>query len=172
MAALQAAHDLSRVIIESGVYYVTHVYNAIKVYIQVKPGICGEYPLSAASAKTGCCPESATSGRFLPINAGFPTNGRFYSTGDINSRSPGAYHGLVGTHDVETIMSIEKDNLREGSAESNGQETPVESKDASQAGRGQGIEILNLKIADNPDAGGDPYNRTGQFCIIKIRDDD
>jgi hypothetical protein len=69
-------------------------------------------------------------------------------------------------------MSIEKDNLREGSAESTGQETPVESKDASQAGRGQGIEILNLKIADNPDAGGDPYNRTGQFCIIKIRDED
>jgi hypothetical protein len=86
MAALQAAHDLPRVIIESGVYYVTHVYNAIKVYRQVKLRICGEYPLSAASAKAGSCPESATSGRFLPINAVFPTNGRFYSTGDINSR--------------------------------------------------------------------------------------
>lgn len=69
-------------------------------------------------------------------------------------------------------MSIEKDNLREGSAESNGQETPVESKDASQAGRGQGIKIVSLKIADELDSGGDPYNRTGQFCIIKIRDED
>jgi hypothetical protein len=172
MAALQAAHDLSRVIIESGVYYVTHVYNAIKVYIQVKPGICGEYPLSAASAKAGCCPESATSGRFLPINAVFPTNGRFYSTGDINSRTCQAYHVLVGTHDVETIMSIEGKNPDEDSVTPTGPETDVEPKDASQAGRGQGIEILSLKIADELDAGGDPYNRTGSFCIIKDRDED
>ncbi len=69
-------------------------------------------------------------------------------------------------------MSIEKDNLREGSEEPTGPETPVEPKDASQAGRGQGIEILSLKVADDLDAGGDPYNRTGQFCIIKIRDED
>jgi hypothetical protein len=111
-------------------------------------------------------------GPFSPINAGFPTNGRFYSTGDINSGTRRPYHGLVGTDDVRTIMSIEKDNQREGSAKPTGQEPTVEPKDASQAGRGQGIEILSLKIADELDAGGDPYNRTGSFCIIKKRDDD
>ena len=48
----------------------------------------------------------------------------------------------------------------------------MEPNDASQAGRGQGIEILALNIADEFDAGGDPYNRTGSFCIVKNRDKD
>jgi len=69
-------------------------------------------------------------------------------------------------------MSIEKNNPDEGSVTPTGEETSVEPKDASQAGRGQGIEILSLNIADEPDAGGDPYNRTGSFCIIKKRDED
>jgi hypothetical protein len=69
-------------------------------------------------------------------------------------------------------MSIGKNNQGEESATPTGQETDVEAKDASQAGRGQGIEIVSLKIADELDSGGDPYNRTGSFCIIKKRDDD
>ena len=106
------------------------------------------------------------------MNAGIPTNGRFYSTGDINSRTRWPYHGLVGTHDVRMIMSIEKNSLSDEAAKRTGQETGAEQKDASQAGLGQGIEILSLKIADDFDAGGDPYNRTGSFCVIKNRDDD
>ncbi len=106
------------------------------------------------------------------MNAGIPTNGRFYSTGDINSRACRHYYGLVGTHDVRMIMSIEKNSLSDEAAKPTGQETGAEQKDASQAGRGQGIEILSLKIADDFDAGGDPYNRTGSFCVIKKRDDD
>jgi len=73
---------------------------------------------------------------------------------------------------VVKIMSIEKNTLGEESETSIGSETGMELNDASQAGRGQGIEILALNIADELDAGGDPYNRTGSFCIVKNRDKD
>jgi hypothetical protein len=39
MAALQSAHDLAGVIIESGVYYFVHVYNPIKVYKEIESAI-------------------------------------------------------------------------------------------------------------------------------------
>jgi hypothetical protein len=39
MAALQAAHDVPRVFIESGVYYFVHVYNSIKVYKEIESAI-------------------------------------------------------------------------------------------------------------------------------------
>ena len=39
MAALQSAHDLLRVIIEPGVYYLVHVYNSIKVYKEIESAI-------------------------------------------------------------------------------------------------------------------------------------
>ncbi len=69
-------------------------------------------------------------------------------------------------------MSIQKNSEGEEPAKPAGQEADVEPKDASQAGRGHGIEILSLKIADELDTGGDPYNRTGSFCIIKNQDAD
>jgi len=69
-------------------------------------------------------------------------------------------------------MSTRKNSEGEEPAKPTGPEADVEPKDASQAGRGQGVEILSLKIADELDAGGDPYNRTGSFCIIKKRDAD
>ena len=70
------------------------------------------------------------------------------------------------------IMSIEKNTPGEKSVTSIGSETGVEPNDASQAGRGHGIEILALNIADEFDTGGDPYNHTGSFCIVKNRDKD
>ena len=69
-------------------------------------------------------------------------------------------------------MSTEKNAPGEESVTSIESETDMEPNDASQAGRGQGIEILALNIANVFDAGGDPYNRTGSFCIVKNRDKD
>lgn len=69
-------------------------------------------------------------------------------------------------------MSIEENTPGDESVTSIGSEAGIEPNDASQAGRGQGIKILELNIADEFDAGGDPYNRTGSFCIIKNRDKD
>jgi len=73
---------------------------------------------------------------------------------------------------VVKIMSIEKNTLGEESETSIGSETGTEPSDASQAGRRQDIEILALNIANEFDAGGDPYNRTGSFCIVNDRDKD
>ena len=33
-------------------------------------------------------------------------------------------------------------------------------------------EIVSLEIDDNDDFGGDPYNRTGSHCVLKISKDD
>jgi len=42
MSALQASHDLSRVVIKPGVYYITHVYNDTDVYKKVNLRLCAE----------------------------------------------------------------------------------------------------------------------------------
>ena len=36
----------------------------------------------------------------------------------------------------------------------------------------KGVEVLSLRVDDDFDLGGDPYNRTGSHCIIKVEDDD
>ena len=33
------------------------------------------------------------------------------------------------------------------------------------------IKIKSLSIAENDDVGGDPYNRTGSFCVPKFEDE-
>ena len=35
----------------------------------------------------------------------------------------------------------------------------------------RGVEVLSLEIDEDFDLGGDPYNRTGSHCIIRIEDD-
>jgi hypothetical protein len=35
----------------------------------------------------------------------------------------------------------------------------------------QAVEVVSLEIADEFDSGGDPYNRTGSFCVIKNPDE-
>ena len=42
MSALQASHDLSRVAIKPGVYYITHVYNDTDVYKKINLRLCAE----------------------------------------------------------------------------------------------------------------------------------
>jgi len=67
-------------------------------------------------------------------------------------------------------MSNEKRTIRNPAERST---TPVV------RGHGRGIgekppapEIINLEIDENDDFGGDPYNRTGSHCVLKISDDD
>ncbi len=69
-------------------------------------------------------------------------------------------------------MSIQKDTVGKGPATPARQEPGIDQDDASQAGAPQGVEILSLDVADDFDTGGDPYNCTGQFCVIKIRGGD
>lgn len=49
---------------------------------------------------------------------------------------------------------------------------PVDPADSSAQRVLQQVEIKSLEIADDYDGGGDPYNRTGQFCVVKLNKDD
>ncbi len=69
-------------------------------------------------------------------------------------------------------MSIQKDTMDKGSTRPAKQGLEAEQADTDVSGLRQGVELVSLEIADDPDSGGDPYNRTGQFCIIEIQDDD
>lgn len=35
----------------------------------------------------------------------------------------------------------------------------------------QDVEVIALEIDEDFDIGGDPYNRTGSHCVIKIREE-
>lgn len=38
-------------------------------------------------------------------------------------------------------------------------------------GEKKGVKVLSLEIDENDDLGGDPYNRTGSFCVPEFSDD-
>ena len=40
-------------------------------------------------------------------------------------------------------------------------------QDAADSVPNQQVQVLSLQIDE--DLGGDPYNRTGQFCIVKLK---
>ena len=69
-------------------------------------------------------------------------------------------------------MSTQKDTVEDGQMRPAKQGLEAEQADTAVSGLRQGVELVSLEMADDPDSGGDPYNRTGQFCIIKIQDDD
>ena len=48
----------------------------------------------------------------------------------------------------------------------------VEQTEDTAKNRAAKVEVLSLSIDENFDLGGDPYNRTGQFVALEIRDDD
>jgi hypothetical protein len=56
-------------------------------------------------------------------------------------------------------MSHEKNSIE-------GLQVPEKIKTASD------VEIVSLRIEEDLDAGGDPYNRTGSFVVIKTPEDD
>ena len=45
---------------------------------------------------------------------------------------------------------------------------PVDSEVAEQQRLLSQIEVTSLQIEQDPDVGSDPYNRTGQFCVVDI----
>ena len=47
-----------------------------------------------------------------------------------------------------------------------GEDVPGKEKAASD------VEVVSLEIEEDFDLGGDPYNRTGSYCIITPRDED
>ncbi len=50
-------------------------------------------------------------------------------------------------------------------------EIPIEPEAVAQHRFVQEVEITSLEIEKDPDRGSDPYNRTGQFCVVEISKD-
>jgi len=48
---------------------------------------------------------------------------------------------------------------------------PIESAAVSQQWPVEDVEITSLEIEQDSDQGSDPYNRTGQFCVVEISKD-
>lgn len=48
---------------------------------------------------------------------------------------------------------------------------PIEPEAVVQHRFVQDVEITSLEIEKDPDRGSDPYNRTGQFCVVEISKD-
>jgi hypothetical protein len=50
-------------------------------------------------------------------------------------------------------------------------ELPIEPEAVVRQRLVQEVEITSLEIEKDSDRGSDPYNRTGQFCVVKISKD-
>ena len=49
---------------------------------------------------------------------------------------------------------------------------PVEAAAVEEQPPAQEVEITSLEIEQDPDQGSDPYNRTGQYCVVEIPKDE
>jgi len=67
-------------------------------------------------------------------------------------------------------MSIQKDSVNDAPGKADEQEQQVEEDESSVSMSRQGIDVMSLEIAPDLDSGGDPYNRTGSYCVIKVED--
>ena len=67
-------------------------------------------------------------------------------------------------------MSIEKDSLKDAPGKADQSEQHVKEDESSISMSRQGIDVMSLEIAPDHDSGGDPYNRTGSYCVIKVEE--
>ena len=67
-------------------------------------------------------------------------------------------------------MSIQKDSMNDAPGKADEQDLHVQEDESSVSMSRQGIDVMSLEIAPDMDAGGDPYNRTGSYCVIKVED--
>jgi hypothetical protein len=106
--------------------------------------------------------EQATTGNY-------PTSGGIGPTYDINSDSVWSYYGVEGNDKRVQIMSIEKFTAKDDALQDAGK-APKQIRGAAAAPK-DNLRVLSLEIADD-DYGSDPYNRTGQFCQLELKDRD
>ena len=68
-------------------------------------------------------------------------------------------------------MLIRKYTTSEEAARLSPGELPIEPEAVVRQRLVQEVEITSLEIEKDSDRGSDPYNRTGQFCVVKISKD-
>ena len=67
-------------------------------------------------------------------------------------------------------MSTEKEPLKDAPEKADEPELRVDEDESSISMSRQGIDVVSLEIAPDLDSGGDPYNRTGSYCVIKVKE--
>ncbi len=67
-------------------------------------------------------------------------------------------------------MSTQKESVKDAPGKADQPELGVDEDESSISMSRQGIDVKSLKIAPDHDSGGDPYNRTGSHCVIKIEE--
>jgi hypothetical protein len=67
-------------------------------------------------------------------------------------------------------MSIEKESMKDAPGKADQPEHKIEEDESSISMSRQGIDVMSLEIAPDSDSGGDPYNRTGSYCVIKVKE--
>ena len=69
-------------------------------------------------------------------------------------------------------MLIRKNAPGDVAARLTSSQGPIEPAAVSQRRLDQEVEITSLEIEQDADQGSDPYNRTGQFCVLEISKDE
>ena len=103
------------------------------------------------------------------ITRRFPTNGRIGPTNDINSGLTPPYYGVEGNDNRVQIMSIDKTTAKD--AELRDTSLVSEQMSTSETMPNGKLRVLALELEDD-NLGSDPYNTTGQFCLLELKDRD
>jgi len=68
------------------------------------------------------------------------------------------------------MSNDERSQTDDPQAEDQGQPIKVIVEQPAQAARAAKVEVVSLSIDEHFDAGGDPYNRTGNFVALELKD--
>lgn len=95
------------------------------------------------------------------------TNGIYHLIKSINAACVFAHYASTQAVGGDSVMLIRKNASSDEAAALAAGKLPVEPAAVMQQRLVQKVEITSLEIEQDPDQGSDPYNRTGQFCIVE-----
>ena len=98
-------------------------------------------------------------------------NGTCGQTSSINADVEFAHYLNTAEVGGDSVMLNRKCATNYKAATLSLSELPIEPEAIVRQRLVQEVEITSLEIEKDPDRGSDPYNRTGQFCVVKISKD-
>ena len=116
--------------------------------------------------------EARINGRFGLTNGFDLTNGIYDQIKSINVADNFAHYANTEAVGGDSVMLIRKNASSDEAAALTPGKLPVEPAAVMQQRLVQEVEITSLEIEQDQDQGCDPYNRTGQFCIVEISKDE
>jgi hypothetical protein len=106
-------------------------------------------------------------GRFRTTSGFDLTNGIYHQIKSINVADNFAHYANTEAVGGDSVMLIRKNASSDEAVPLAPGKLPVEPAAVMQQRLVQEVEITSLEIEQDPDQGSDPYNRTGQFCIVE-----